>query len=57
VVSELSSLWGARRTHSGKVVWCELMVPEELMEARRAELGNPAAKPVSAVPADAISVS
>jgi anti-sigma regulatory factor (Ser/Thr protein kinase) len=32
VVSQLSSRWGARRTHSGKVVWCEQTVPESVLE-------------------------
>jgi serine phosphatase RsbU (regulator of sigma subunit)/anti-sigma regulatory factor (Ser/Thr protein kinase) len=27
VVSQLAQRWGARRTHSGKVVWCELPLP------------------------------
>jgi serine phosphatase RsbU (regulator of sigma subunit)/anti-sigma regulatory factor (Ser/Thr protein kinase) len=27
VVSQLAKHWGARRTHSGKVVWCELPLP------------------------------
>ncbi|HTS99730.1 MAG TPA: SpoIIE family protein phosphatase [Streptosporangiaceae bacterium] len=27
VVSQLAQHWGARRTHSGKVVWCELPLP------------------------------
>jgi serine phosphatase RsbU (regulator of sigma subunit)/anti-sigma regulatory factor (Ser/Thr protein kinase) len=27
VVSQLAQRWGARRTHSGKVVWCELALP------------------------------
>jgi serine phosphatase RsbU (regulator of sigma subunit)/anti-sigma regulatory factor (Ser/Thr protein kinase) len=33
VVSQLAARWGARRTHSGKVVWCEQAVPESVMEA------------------------
>ena len=28
VVAQLANRWGARRTHSGKVVWCEQTVPE-----------------------------
>jgi serine phosphatase RsbU (regulator of sigma subunit)/anti-sigma regulatory factor (Ser/Thr protein kinase) len=32
VVSQLSSRWGARRTHSGKVVWCEQTVPASVLE-------------------------
>jgi serine phosphatase RsbU (regulator of sigma subunit)/anti-sigma regulatory factor (Ser/Thr protein kinase) len=31
VVSQLSSRWGARRTHSGKVVWCEQTLPESVL--------------------------
>jgi serine phosphatase RsbU (regulator of sigma subunit)/anti-sigma regulatory factor (Ser/Thr protein kinase) len=27
VVSQLARRWGARRTHSGKVVWCEQLIP------------------------------
>ena len=27
VVSQLAKRWGARRTPSGKVVWCELSLP------------------------------
>jgi len=27
VVSQLAQHWGARRTHTGKVVWCELPLP------------------------------
>jgi serine phosphatase RsbU (regulator of sigma subunit)/anti-sigma regulatory factor (Ser/Thr protein kinase) len=30
VVSQLAARWGARRTHSGKVVWCEQAVPTEV---------------------------
>ncbi len=33
VVSQLAARWGARRTHSGKIVWCEQTVPESVMEA------------------------
>jgi serine phosphatase RsbU (regulator of sigma subunit)/anti-sigma regulatory factor (Ser/Thr protein kinase) len=32
VVSQLAARWGARRTHSGKVVWCEQTVPESVLE-------------------------
>jgi serine phosphatase RsbU (regulator of sigma subunit)/anti-sigma regulatory factor (Ser/Thr protein kinase) len=28
IVAQLSNRWGARRTHLGKVVWCEQLVPE-----------------------------
>jgi len=44
VVSQLSQHWGARRTHNGKVVWCEQPVPEELREsiaAVQARLAEP----------------
>jgi anti-sigma regulatory factor (Ser/Thr protein kinase) len=27
VVSQLARRWGARRTHAGKVVWCEQLIP------------------------------
>jgi serine phosphatase RsbU (regulator of sigma subunit)/anti-sigma regulatory factor (Ser/Thr protein kinase) len=57
VVSELSSRWGSRRTHNGKVVWCELLVPEEIMEAIAAGLVTQAADAVPAVPAGAVPVS
>ena len=38
VVSQLAARWGARRTHSGKVVWCEQTLPEAVMEAMAAAL-------------------
>ena len=28
VVAQLANRWGARRIHSGKVVWCEQVIPE-----------------------------
>ena len=31
VVSQLASRWGVRRTHTGKVVWCEQQVPAALL--------------------------
>jgi len=40
VVSQFAARWGARRTHSGKVVWCEQTVPESVMEALRAATGT-----------------
>ena len=46
VVSQLAQHWGARRTHSGKVVWCSQAVPEEMREAIRTAQENPA-EPVS----------
>jgi serine phosphatase RsbU (regulator of sigma subunit)/anti-sigma regulatory factor (Ser/Thr protein kinase) len=33
VVSQLAARWGARRTHTGKVVWCEQTLPEAVMQA------------------------
>jgi len=54
VVSQLASRWGARRTHSGKVVWCEQTVPESVMETLRAAAEAPADVSVSA---DAVAVT
>jgi serine phosphatase RsbU (regulator of sigma subunit)/anti-sigma regulatory factor (Ser/Thr protein kinase) len=45
VVSQLAARWGARRTHSGKVVWCEQTVPEAVMEALLAESVAPVPAP------------
>jgi serine phosphatase RsbU (regulator of sigma subunit)/anti-sigma regulatory factor (Ser/Thr protein kinase) len=39
VVSQLAARWGARRTLTGKVVWCEQGVPEDVTEAMLAALG------------------
>jgi anti-sigma regulatory factor (Ser/Thr protein kinase) len=39
VVSQLAARWGARRTHTGKVVWCSQLVPEEIAEAMRVAMG------------------
>ena len=39
VVSQLAARWGARRTHTGKVVWCAQLVPEEIAEAMRIAMG------------------
>ena len=33
VVSQLATRWGARRTHTGKVVWCEQALSATVMEA------------------------
>jgi len=33
VVSQLATRWGARRTHTGKVVWCEQTLSETVIEA------------------------
>jgi serine phosphatase RsbU (regulator of sigma subunit)/anti-sigma regulatory factor (Ser/Thr protein kinase) len=35
VVSQLTQRWGARRTPSGKVVWCELALPRSSLRARK----------------------
>jgi serine phosphatase RsbU (regulator of sigma subunit)/anti-sigma regulatory factor (Ser/Thr protein kinase) len=40
VVSQLAARWGARRTLSGKVVWCEQSLPEEVTEAMLTALGT-----------------
>jgi anti-sigma regulatory factor (Ser/Thr protein kinase) len=49
VVSQVAARWGARRTLSGKVVWCEQALPEEITEAMLAALGLPAeTSPVAA---------
>jgi hypothetical protein len=49
VVSQVAARWGARRTLSGKVVWCEQALPEEVTEAMLAALGLPAeTSPVAA---------
>ena len=53
VVSQLAARWGARRTHSGKVVWCEQTIPESVMEA----LGLQAASDVSVLAAEAVAVA
>jgi len=47
VVQQMSSRWGARRTLTGKVVWCEQAVPAEVTEAMRAAMPDP----LEAVPA------
>jgi serine phosphatase RsbU (regulator of sigma subunit)/anti-sigma regulatory factor (Ser/Thr protein kinase) len=39
VVSQLASRWGARRNHSGKVVWCEQTLPRSVLEALAAAAG------------------
>jgi anti-sigma regulatory factor (Ser/Thr protein kinase) len=60
VVAELSQRWGARRTHSGKVVWCEQAVPEELKGAITAATDAHVAATdalVSVLPAEAVAVS
>jgi serine phosphatase RsbU (regulator of sigma subunit)/anti-sigma regulatory factor (Ser/Thr protein kinase) len=55
VVSQLASRWGARRTYSGKVVWCEQTVPESVMEALRA--GAEESPAVSVAATDAVEVA
>jgi serine phosphatase RsbU (regulator of sigma subunit)/anti-sigma regulatory factor (Ser/Thr protein kinase) len=42
VVSQVAAKWGMRRTATGKVVWCEQLVPEHVSEAIRAAMGTPA---------------
>jgi anti-sigma regulatory factor (Ser/Thr protein kinase) len=39
VVSQMASRWGARRNATGKVVWCEQPVPEEVSAVLRAAVG------------------
>ena len=39
VVSQVAARWGSRRTPTGKVVWCEQPVPEEIAEAMRLAMG------------------
>jgi serine phosphatase RsbU (regulator of sigma subunit)/anti-sigma regulatory factor (Ser/Thr protein kinase) len=49
VVSQMATRWGARRTATGKVVWCEQTLPAEVTEAMLAALGIPAdVSPVAA---------
>src|SRR6516165_5583281 len=50
VVSQLATRWGARRTHAGKVVWCEQTVPASVMEAIAAAADSVAAPEAVAVP-------
>jgi anti-sigma regulatory factor (Ser/Thr protein kinase) len=40
VVSQVAAKWGMRRTATGKVVWCEQLVPEHVTEAIRATMGT-----------------
>jgi len=54
VVSQLATRWGARRTYSGKVVWCEQTVPESVMEALRAVAAESA---ISVAAPDAVTVA
>lgn len=54
VVSQMASRWGARRTATGKVVWCEQLVPEEITATLRAAMG---ATDEADRPAEAIAVS
>ena len=39
VVSQIAARWGARRTNTGKVVWCSQLVPEAIAEAMRTAMG------------------
>src|SRR5215468_4172563 len=50
VVSQLAARWGARRTHAGKVVWCEQTVPASVMEALAAAADSVAPPEAVAVP-------
>ena len=54
VVSQLATRWGARRTYSGKVVWCEQTVPESVMETLRAVAAESA---ISVAVADAGAIA
>jgi len=51
-VSQLATRWGARRTHTGKVVWCEQALSATVLEALSAadeiaaEIGEPVPVPV-----------
>jgi serine phosphatase RsbU (regulator of sigma subunit)/anti-sigma regulatory factor (Ser/Thr protein kinase) len=59
VVSQLAARWGARRTHSGKVVWCEQTVPESVVVTLRAAAETPSdvsgtAEPGTATPVVAV---
>ena len=53
VVSQLATRWGARRTHTGKVVWCEQTLSETVIAALSAadevaaEIDEPVPVPVS----------
>jgi serine phosphatase RsbU (regulator of sigma subunit)/anti-sigma regulatory factor (Ser/Thr protein kinase) len=40
VVSQVAAKWGMRRTATGKVVWCEQLVPEHVTEAILATMGT-----------------
>ncbi len=46
VVSQLAARWGARRTHTGMVVWCEQTVPEAVMETLAAASVAPVTVPL-----------
>jgi len=39
VVSQLSDRWGARRSQTGKVVWCSQALPEDIAKGLRTSLG------------------
>ena len=54
VVSQMASRWGARRTATGKVVWCEQPVPEEVTATLRAAMG---ATDEADRPAEAVAIS
>jgi anti-sigma regulatory factor (Ser/Thr protein kinase) len=55
VVAQLANRWGARRTHSGKVVWCEQTLPEAVLD--ELDAADPILEiPVPAVAADTAAV-
>ena len=54
VVSQMASRWGARRTATGKVVWCEQPVPAEVTAILRAAMG---AIDEADQPAEAVAIS
>jgi anti-sigma regulatory factor (Ser/Thr protein kinase) len=39
VVSQMAARWGSRRSQTGKVVWCEQLVPQEIADAMRTAMG------------------
>jgi serine phosphatase RsbU (regulator of sigma subunit)/anti-sigma regulatory factor (Ser/Thr protein kinase) len=53
VVAQLATRWGARRNHTGKVVWCEQAIPEVV----RDEIDELANTPVEVVPEPAPAVT
>jgi len=47
VVSQLATRWGARRTHTGKVVWCEQHVPDSILESAGAVQASADSPPIT----------